>query len=169
MASCSSAAQRWLCPPVAQQPSGGYRLLWLCSPAQAIVSRASAAQRRLWPPVALQPSAGYDLLWLCSSAQAMASSFTRFRDHTKRRATVSRTPFGRVISSSQRPVPDKTQHIQQTNIHAPRGIRTYDRSRWEAVDLRLKLRDHWDWPLDLPTCPKFLKAKSGVVYKIDHG
>ena len=27
---------------------------------------------------------------------------------------------GRVISSSQRPLPDNTQHLQQTNIHAPR-------------------------------------------------
>ena len=28
--------------------------------------------------------------------------------------------FGRVISSSQRPLPDNTQHSQQKNIHAPR-------------------------------------------------
>jgi hypothetical protein len=32
-------------------------------------------------------------LWLYSPAQAMASSFTRFRDHTQRRATVGRTPL----------------------------------------------------------------------------
>jgi hypothetical protein len=31
-------------------------------------------------------------LWLCSPARAMASSFMRFRDHT-RLATVSRTPL----------------------------------------------------------------------------
>src|SRR5215475_2007909 len=30
---------------------------------------------------------------------------------------------GRVISSSQRPLPDNTRHSQQTNIHAPGGIR----------------------------------------------
>ena len=36
---------------------------------------------------------------------------------------------GRVISSSQRPLPDNTRHSQQTNIHAPRGIRTHDLSR----------------------------------------
>jgi hypothetical protein len=62
MASCSSAAQRRLWPPVALQPSAGYGLLWLCSPAQAMASCSSAAQRGLWPPVALQPSAGYGLL-----------------------------------------------------------------------------------------------------------
>jgi len=31
-----------------------------------------------------------------------------------------------VISSSQRPLPDNTQHSQQTNIHAPGGIRTHN-------------------------------------------
>jgi hypothetical protein len=44
------------------QPSAGYGLLWLCSPARAMASYGSAAQRGLWPPVALQPSAGYGLL-----------------------------------------------------------------------------------------------------------
>jgi hypothetical protein len=33
-----------------------------------------------------------------------------------------------VISSSQRPLPDNTQQSQQTNIHAPGGIRTHDLS-----------------------------------------
>ena len=51
----------------------------------------------------------------------MASSFLRFLDHTQRRATVGRTP-GRVISSSQRPLPDNRQHSQQTDIHAPVGF-----------------------------------------------
>jgi hypothetical protein len=37
---------------------------------------------------------------------------------------------GRVISSSQRPLPDNTRHSQQTNIYAPGGIRTHDLSRW---------------------------------------
>ena len=36
---------------------------------------------------------------------------------------------GRVISSSQRPLLDNTRHSQQTNIHAPGGIRTHDLSR----------------------------------------
>jgi hypothetical protein len=33
----------------------------------------------------------FSFLWLCSPARAMASSSTRFRDHTQRRATVGRT------------------------------------------------------------------------------
>ena len=54
-----------------------------------------------------------------------------------------------MISSSQRPLPDNTQHSQQTNIHAPSGIRTHDLSRRAAADLRLKPRCHWDRPLTL--------------------
>ena len=51
----------------------------------------------------------------------------------------------RMISSSQRPLPDNTQHSQQINIHAPGGIRTHDRSRRAAVDLHLRPRGYWDW------------------------
>ena len=38
-----------------------------------------------------------------------------------------------MISSSQRPLPDNTRHSQQTNIHAPGGIRTQDLSRRAAT------------------------------------
>ena len=51
---------------------------------------------------------------------------------------------GRVMSSSQRPLPDNTQHSQETNIHAPGGIRTHNLSRRAAADLRLRPRGHWD-------------------------
>jgi len=50
----------------------------------------------------------------------------------------------RVISSSQRPLPDNTQHSQQTNVQAPRGIRIHNLSRRAAADLRLRPRVHWD-------------------------
>jgi len=46
---------------------------------------------------------------------------------------------GRVISSSQRPLPDNVQHSQQTNFNAPVGIRTRIPSRREAPDPCLKL------------------------------
>ena len=49
-----------------------------------------------------------------------------------------------MISPSQRPLPDNTQHSQQTNIHAPGGIRTHNLSRRAAVDLRLRPRGRWD-------------------------
>ena len=51
---------------------------------------------------------------------------------------------GRVISTSQRPLPDNTQHSQQTNIHAPCGIRTHNLSRRAAAGLHLRPRGHWD-------------------------
>ena len=51
---------------------------------------------------------------------------------------------GRVIGSSQRPLPDNTQHSQQTNIHIPGGIRTHNLSRRAAADLRLRPRGNWD-------------------------
>ena len=99
----------------------------------------------------------YSIIWLHwpleifvfrnSPQWARASSFTRFLDHTQRRTTVGRTRFERAISSSQRPLPDNTQHwqrSQQTNIHAPCGIRTHNLSRRAAADLRLKPRGHWD-------------------------
>jgi hypothetical protein len=41
---------------------------------------------------------------------------------------------GRVISSSQRPLLDNTQHSQHTSIPPPRGISTYNLSRRAAID-----------------------------------
>jgi hypothetical protein len=105
----------------------------------------SLAQRGLWPP-----------------------RHTRFRDHTQRRATVGRTPLGRVIISSQSPLPN-TQHTQQTNIHASRGIRTHDRSRRAGIDLHLRPRGHWDrHSTDIfPLYFQFLKMYSTFNYFIN--
>ena len=47
---------------------------------------------------------------------------------------------GRVISSSQRPPPDNTQHSQQRNIRAPGRIRKHNLSSRAAAD-------PWDWPI----------------------
>jgi len=77
----------------------------------------------------------------------MASPFLRFsRSHTTTHHS-RQDSSGRVISLSQRPLPDNTQHSKQTNIHAPRGIRNHDLSRRAAKDLRLRPRGHWDRPL----------------------
>jgi len=43
-----------------------------------------------------------------------------------------------VISLSQRPLPDNTQHSQQTAIHVPSGIWSHNLSRWAAADLCLR-------------------------------
>ena len=49
-----------------------------------------------------------------------------------------------MINPSQRPLPDNTQHSQQTNIHAPGGIRTHNLSRQAAEDLSLRPRGYWN-------------------------
>jgi hypothetical protein len=56
---------------------------------------------------------------------------------------------GRVISPSHRPLPDNTQRSQQTDIQAPRGIRTHNLSRPAAADPHLRPRGYWDRQLAL--------------------
>ena len=73
----------------------------------------------------------------------MTFSFTKFLHHTQRRTTVGRTPLD-VISSSQKPLPDITEHSQQTNIHVPGGIWTHNLSSQPAAGPRLRPRGHWD-------------------------
>ena len=51
---------------------------------------------------------------------------------------------GRVISQSQRPLPDNTQHPQQTDIHALGGIRTNNLSRQAGTGPHLRPPGHWD-------------------------
>jgi hypothetical protein len=82
--------------------------------------------------VALQPHAGQGLLILEVS-----------RSHPTTHHSVVDSS-GRVISSSQKPLPDNTQHSQQTDIHALSGIRTHNPSRRAAADLRLRPHGHWD-------------------------
>jgi hypothetical protein len=51
-----------------------------------------------------------------------------------------------VISPSQRPQPENTQHSQQTDIHVSGGIRTGNPSKRAAADPRLRPRGHCDLP-----------------------
>ena len=46
----------------------------------------------------------------------------------------------------QGPLPDNTQHSQQTDIHALGGIRTQNPSTRAAADLRLRPRGNWNRP-----------------------
>jgi hypothetical protein len=82
-------------------------------------------------------------LWLCSPARAMASSSTSFLDHTQRRATVGRNPLVEWLAR-RRDLSLTTPNTHKTNIHAPGGIRMQDHSRRAAVDLRFRLRGHWE-------------------------
>jgi hypothetical protein len=83
-------------------------------------------------PVALRPNSCQGLLIQEVSRSHAKSHRTRWY------------PSGRVISSSQRPLPDNTQHSQQTNIHASGGIRNHNLSRRAAADLRIRQRGHLD-------------------------
>ena len=82
--------------------------------------------------VALRPNVGHDLLLLEVS-----------KSHSKTHDT-RHYSSGRVISSSQRPIPDNTQHSPQTDYHAADGIRTHSPSNGTASDPRLRQRGHWD-------------------------
>ena len=82
-------------------------------------------------------------LWHDSPQWATVSSSSRFLDHTQG-STSRYNSSGRLIGSSQRPLPDDTQHSQQTDIHAPGEIRPHDLSRRAATDIRLRPRGQWD-------------------------
>jgi hypothetical protein len=81
--------------------------------------------------LALQSSAGYGLL--------VRKVFVITNNDAPHRYKSS----GRVISSSQRPIADNSQHSQQANIHVA-GDPTNESSRRAAADLRLRPRGHWD-------------------------
>ena len=55
-----------------------------------------------------------------------------------------------MINPSQIPLPDNTQHSQQTNIHDPGGIRTHNLSSRAVADLRLRPCGHWDSTASTP-------------------
>jgi hypothetical protein len=69
---------------------------------------------------------------------------SRLHDHTLETHHTLWDSSGRGASPSQRPLPDNTQHSQETDIHALGGIRTHNPSMRAAVDPRLRLRSHWD-------------------------
>jgi len=79
-------------------------------------------------------------LWRCSPTRAMASPFLRFLDHTQRRITVGRTPLDEWTTRRRDLYLTTHKNSQQTNIHAPGGIRTHDLSKRAAADLR----GNWD-------------------------
>ena len=51
---------------------------------------------------------------------------------------------GRMISPTQRTLPDNTQHSQQRDIHAPCRIRTHNPNKRAAADPRLRQHGHWN-------------------------
>ena len=72
-----------------------------------------------------------------------SSSLSRFHEHTQTHSNWYDSS-GSVISPTQRPLPDKTQHSHQRDIHAPGGIRTHNPSKQAAADPLLRPCGHWD-------------------------
>jgi len=74
---------------------------------------------------------------------------------------------GRVIISSQRPLPDNTTLTtnKQTNTHVSGGIQTHNLSRRAAEDLRLRPRGHWDRPLQ--QIPSLYISSNKYILKLD--
>jgi hypothetical protein len=96
---------------------------------------AKYTRKIIFFPVALRPNARHDLLSLEVS-----------RSHTMTHHNQLDSP-GRVTGSTQRLLPDNTQHLQETDILAPGGIRTNNPSNRAVADLRLRPRGHQDRPL----------------------
>jgi hypothetical protein len=82
---------------------------------------------------------------------ATASSLTRFLDHTRRHTTVGRTPLDE-WSAENRDLYLTKHNTQQTNVHAPLGIRTHNPSRRAVANPRLRSRGHWDQLLSILVC-----------------
>ena len=59
--------------------------------------------------------------------------------HTHTHTTVGRAPLDE-LSARRRPLPDDTQHSQETDIHGAGGIRTRNPSKRAAVYPRLRSR-----------------------------
>ena len=83
------------------------------------------------------------LLAFRTHLRVLASSFLRFRDHT-RHNTVGRTPLNEWSARSRDLYLTNTQHSQQTNIHVLGGTRTRNPSKRVAADPRLRPLGHWD-------------------------
>ena len=80
--------------------------------------------------------------WPNSLQWAMASTLSGSHDHTETH-NIQPCSSGRVISSTQRHLPDSTQHSLETDIHATSGIRTRNPRKRAAADPRLRPRGYW--------------------------
>jgi hypothetical protein len=79
-----------------------------------------------------------DLFYLLTAGVEVVHFHLITRRHTHRSRQDS---SGRGIGPLQRPLPDNTQTLYKTNIHAPSGIRNQDPSHRSAADLRLRCEE----------------------------
>ena len=107
----------------------------------------------------------YKFSWCNSPQQARVSSLTRLHDHTQTYHT-RQDSSGQVISPSQRPLPDNTQHSQQTDIHATGGIQTRNPRNRGTADPQLRPRGHWERPKQI--CIFTNTARQRSLVQADH-
>lgn len=60
------------------------------------------------------------------------------RSYKVRHITFSWTPLDEGSAHHNRPLPDSTQHLQKTDIHAPIANQNCNPSEWEAIKLHLR-------------------------------
>jgi len=70
----------------------------------------------------------------------------RYRDVNITLDYTHHTSSRRVISPTQRPLLNHTQHSQETDTHAPGGIRSHNTKKREGANSRLRPHCHWDRP-----------------------
>ena len=80
-----------------------------------------------WPAPSAFPPIHFSFQRRSSPQWAKTSSLSRVHDHTQTPHTRQASP-GRGISPMRRPLPDDTEHSQETKIHVPGGIRTHNSS-----------------------------------------
>jgi len=67
-------------------------------------------------------------------------TFAGVPTHTHKNTHIRYNSSGRVIGPSQRTLRENKKRSQQTDVHAPGGIRTRSPSKREAADKRLRPR-----------------------------
>jgi hypothetical protein len=82
------------------------------------------------------------IIYLSPPPLALSTSWSsRLHDHSNTPQLVGL--LWSVISPTQRPLSDNTQHSQETGIHAPGRIRTRNAIKQAVADQRITLSGHW--------------------------
>jgi len=81
--------------------------------------------------------------WHKSPQRTRSSSLSRLQYHTQTHYS-QKDSSDWVISPTQRALLDNIQHSQETAIHVPGGIRTYNPNRRAAAGSRLRPCGHWN-------------------------
>ena len=87
------------------------------------------------------------LLTHCRCVRLLLNLITVNHTHTHTHTFTHQNFSGRGIGPSQRPLPDSTHQPQETNTHAPFGIRTRNPSKRAAAAPRIRPRGHQDRPV----------------------